>query len=744
MTSRRSNQEGTALLLAVLTTLVILGAIAAVVSRVHSVKQVSDSSIRVTQLDEVCKAGIDIGIQQIWNQYVEGNGNTTGNLASYRVFIDNLVGNNEDLDGNGRQDEGEFDRNGDGSFELAPPLDLITPDDPRVFDSGGQITSLTLSRTDDVTGTTLTLRATGQLGGQQRTVSQTVRIAGQLFQGFEYAVLANNINCILCHADIVPLDAARNTNASLYGTFDRIKIASLESLMIRTNENINTCVAGSVYTRGSVYNHAGTLLTAAQIASSTFKGYSFNTTNGKINQSATGAMSTTPLKNATKDSKGRLEQFANLYMNYPTDESQMTDGNLPNGFPAPFPDDNGNRVVDDDEFNRVFNSANGSITFTLDPSQVTGTITAGVAYGVPEGSTYAGSALPTASNSALTQLSTNGSYDGNLILVGTQYDPIVINKKVAINGDLVIKGPVKGWGQLLVRGNVYVVGDVTYADAAGKFGEAADGTVNGLALTSGGSIMMGDYLTIRGKQHTSDTSKFPSGGYIDVRTPNKTATLSYSGKPSQTVSIGYFDTGVVDAGWTQSNQPQFSFTTSELMLFNRMEYQKAQTTPGYTPRYYRIRPTQPIYQYTASDEHAVKYNDAGVKTITNLTGAVIHDLNPKNYWLTEDQLRQFWYADEMTRPSSGRPFSFDGLLYSNNSIFGITRSSDRHKSNTRGRMVIRGSIVAADLGMLVPGPDFSVPREALDLFYDRRVADFLRVEDTRQVQFSRLVYRVEG
>lgn len=95
----------------------------------------------------------------------------------------------------------------------------------------------------------------------------------------------------------------------------------------------------------------------------------------------------------------------------------------------------------------------------------------------------------------------------------------------------------------------------------------------------------------------------------------------------------------------------------------------------------------------------------------------------------------------MTRPSSGREWKFDGLLYSNNSIFAITRSSDRHKSNTRGRMVIRGGVVSADLGVLVPGPDFSVPRTALQLYYDKRVANFLRVEDTTRVAFRRLTYR---
>ncbi|HRD75308.1 MAG TPA: TIGR03808 family TAT-translocated repetitive protein, partial [Hyphomicrobiaceae bacterium] len=62
----------------------------------------------------------------------------------------------------------------------------------------------------------------------------------------------------------------------------------------------------------------------------------------------------------------------------------------------------------------------------------------------------------------------------------------------------------------------------------------------------------------------------------------------------------------------------------------------------------------------------------------------------------EDQLRNYWYADEMTRPSGGRDFKFDGLLYSNNSIFNILRSMERHYSNTKGKMTIRGGVIAAD------------------------------------------------
>ena len=742
MKQKNRHEDGMALVFVVFAIVVILGAVAVVFYRVQAAKLRTDEVVSAARLDEAIKAGVDLAIERVWKEYLESNGNTTGNLASYLVFADNLVPNNEDLDGDGQQGPAELDANGDGIFTSEPGgVDLVTAADNMTLHSGEQITNANLARTDDVTGTVYTVTVSARLGGRTQTGTQTVRVSGAPFRGFEFGILANNINCIMCHAEINSLELFRNTDPTLYGSFDRVKMAALESLMVRLNENISTEVAGTTYSRGSIYNESWSQLSANTIASSNFKAYHFSSTNGKLTQNNAGAMTVTNLANAPTDANGKPAQFANLYMNYPTAEQDMTDGTLPVNFPAPFPDDDGDKVVDQDEFDKVINSANGSITFELDPSQIGGSVTAGIAYGVPSGSTYSGSTLPAASNNALDTLQADGTYDGNLILVGTDSDPIVIDRKVAVNGDVVIKGKVKGWGQLYAKGNVYVIGDVTYADAPGEFGEASDGTTNGFALTAGGSIMMGDYLTIRAKQHTSDTSKYPAGGFIDMRTQNKNVTLTKSGSPNQTHAVGYFDAGVVDTGAAQGQQPQLSFTSSELMLFNRREYQKAQADPSYRPRYYRLKSSAPVYRYTASDEHTVKYNESGVATITNLTNATVHDLNPNNYWLSEGQLRQFWYADEMTRPSSGREWKFDGLLYSNNSIFTITRSSGRHNSNTKGRMIIRGGVVSADLGMFVPGPDFSAPRTALKLYYDKRVANFLRVEDTTRVAFRRLTYR---
>jgi hypothetical protein len=210
---------------------------------------------------------------------------------------------------------------------------------------------------------------------------------------------------------------------------------------------------------------------------------------------------------------------------------------------------------------------------------------------------------------------------------------------------------------------------------------------------------------------------------------------------------GYFDPWSTDSNQKVTGKPghQFSFTMSELQLFNQLELEKAVADNQYTPRFYGLRESQPnnIWLYDAADEHAVHYNDAGVKKLSDylvakgypldiMNRAAYHYLNPEGNWMSEDQLRQFWYDDEMSRPSSGRDFKFDGLLYSNNSIFNIVRSMERHYSNSKGKMTIRGGVIAADLGMFVPG--------GLKLHYDPRVERFLNVADTEQVVFARAAF----
>src|SRR5262249_7408529 len=146
---------------------------------------------------------------------------------------------------------------------------------------------------------------------------------------------------------------------------------------------------------------------------------------------------------------------------------------------------------------------------------------------------------------------------------------------------------------------------------------------------------------------------------------------------------------------------QLSFTSAELMLFNKLELEKTLTKrmagEDYRARFYGLRESQPgnkyIYDYT--DEHAGRYDENGngkrVKLMTDwvnsltpsnskytsaqitmmkdiLTKSTTQYMSPKGNWMSEAALRQAWYDDEMSRTSK-KPFRFDGLLYSNNAIF---------------------------------------------------------------------------
>jgi hypothetical protein len=119
--------------------------------------------------------------------------------------------------------------------------------------------------------------------------------------------------------------------------------------------------------------------------------------------------------------------------------------------------------------------------------------------------------FPQASNDAEADLSsgtyskTSGLFNGNLIIdagrIGSSNISISVTGTIHVNGDLVIRGQVKGEARFIVRGNVYVVGDLVYGCETTAC-KIVDGTkpsyripkeLPKLALLAGGSIIVGDY-----------------------------------------------------------------------------------------------------------------------------------------------------------------------------------------------------------------------------------------------------------
>ncbi|HIB53287.1 MAG TPA: hypothetical protein EYO39_00435 [Nitrospirales bacterium] len=729
--------EGVALILVIILMLAIGAALTIVALQGQRVTQTTNFTVNQLGAEEAAKGGIDIAVEQFWGNFWETIGNTTGNLASYRDYLDDLIA-----------PPPEGDESAPVSLSNGPSA--ISYDNPIILAGVSRVTGLSVTRRDDATGSDLTFRAVGSSQQRSRTLVQTVRIGGAPFSGFDFAILANNITCILCHTEIDSVERFNNTDSDNYNTYDRVKIAALESLMVRTGSGswgAETNVAGTTYTRGQIYDNHQSELSPAQVEATTFDSYPFADPKGTIEENSSGNMfSPTSLVAGAEDAEGNLEQLANLYMNYPTDSADMTDGDLPNSFPPPFPDDNGNRFVDDSEFAPFMSGASGSVT-------------GGVIVGVPPGQTYSGNALPTSSTGDVLDA---GNYTGNVILVGTEDNPIILNGEIAIDGDLMISGVVQGTGELQVRGNTYVMGDVTYADADGEYGQFSNNPEdqNLLGISSGGSIMIGDYNTVRalpyddhknrrGRSTARDGfywDRFRRDLHIDYQNRHASA----RDRQRDTQEFGYFDDVVDDGGIAYMNgdddaNPVSSFTSGQLMLFNRLEHAKAADDPDYTPRYYQLRETAPIWEYLGDEQHTDWYDNPELEEIAggDLDGAAIHDLSPSAGWISEDQLREMWYTDELSR-TGGRPFQLDGLLYTNNAIFAEVHSKEFHNSDTNGEMIIRGGIVAADLGMLIPGKDLASSRAALTMLYDPRVSNFMSIEDTSAVVLTRRVFRYES
>ncbi len=614
-------------------------------------------------------AGVENVVNQLWAAYVaedcsactypKGPG-AIGNLNTYIDFLNRNSINN----------------GGTSSLLTGQPLS-----------NTASIQQVNVTRTDDTGGVSLAVVSVGTAGAKQVTIQETIQVQGQLFKGFDYSLLANNINCIMCHARFDNVERYYNTDPGQYGSSERIKVAALQDLMIRTG-SADSIIAGTLYTTGTIRDKSGTLL--SDLASTTLDGYEFDA-NSHIVEDGSGNPNTVDLTKATGNPLPPLE---NLYVDYPTDPADQVDGELPTSFPSPIGDTNGNRLVDSSEFATAAGEASG-------------TITGGVLYGVPAGSSYTSGTLPSGNTGDLSG-GLNQTYTGNVILVGTDANPISISGTVAVDGDVIIAGKVKGTGTILAKGSIYVVGDTTYADGTSggdrTFGVAADGTKNTLALTAGKNILIGDYLT-------------PKKG--DINDPTN-----------------------VDPGTNVSGDPKkpsnSSFTQSELTLFNKAEYEKAQADPSYTPRYYELRDGDPIYRFDKpGKEHGDKYDSSFVEITPNGGDAVV-SLSPGatgaggTPWISESTLKQLWIADNTNR-SAGTPFQIDGLLYSSNAVFALARKA----SNAQGQLLLNGAMVAADVGVLVPGNG----GVGLQLNYDQRISSLLKLKDPSQVSLVRRAWK---
>ena len=494
------------------------------------------------------------------------------------------------------------------------------------------------------------------------TVEQTFLLGRQSAPPLlQFAALTKNISCSMCHTSfgqaeqyfntlaVSKLTDPSNANAtqaqidllqSNFGTFPRAKIGSLSSFQLRTspvqdpdyNQKTNrfapstSVLMGSMYSRGIMEDGAHNLLSQPPpeaLLGSTFGNLSTSTDRFdkmlgiNIFQDSTGAVQPTPLTPTGTDVSGAPLPFGNLYLNYPTQLAQQTDGILPTDFPFPFQDPSPNaprnltRLVTPADVQSMIadRQARAADPLQTTASNVIGSLAGGYAQVVPTNGTYTGTSLPMPNDPAMKssdQVAGSGVIDGNLILVGTKDNPVHLSNQVFVKGDIIIKGYYDGTGSLWSSGNIYLPSDVRYADKPmvdannnpmldkngaplESFGKRADGKDNLAGLIAGGTIIIGDYLTASTSSSGTDAAGNPS---TDV---NGNPIVNAQGKPIPT------------SNYVQNKPPDFADpgVSSLPSMSNDQEkgfplvptYQKAD--PNFTYNFKNLNPVTGAYDSQA-------------------------------------------------------------------------------------------------------------------------------------------------
>ena len=721
---------------------------------------VSGSRVATQQEDDyrlrsAAESAGNLAAEQLWSAYLRENGGAAGSISSFRAFVA----------ARGILDAG-------AAVDEMPQINL-----PQ---TGGldheRVDALTVARRDHnlttqlyFTISTSSRRGEGSAkGGIARTVEVVYNVAPDNFDGFDYAILTKNVNCIFCHTKVDSAKRVYNHDSTLFGSFAKVKVGALSSLELRSDRgngigdsDADSLIAGTLYTRGQAFNQSGTEI--SNWNNQTAKSCTFDN-EGHLLEDSSGHL--TPQSFLPSPTNPFLPE-QNLYLNYPSQYAQMVDGGLPTDFPPPFPDDGGidpatgqhvsaganNKHVDPDEFYAATLTATGTIS---------GGVINVVAPGQSISTDGAWSTATTAGNTgSIGGVDADGKplvTHGNVVITGTEDQPILISGTVAVDGDVVLQGVIKGQGVVLAKGNLYVPGNLTYddgyaynpGDAPGSptgprtFGIAQDGTTNALGLAAGGNMMIGDYLD------PSVFTQHPPNAIVD-------------GNPT--------------GAW--------NFTLAEISIFNRTEWAYTQETlpdhtgaqvpnptykgADYVPRFYQFGPgdTIPILNKgglyfengtwhgpeTALDWDTSKLtlldpSDTSNPLLYNQTTgaprASVLQSTPNGGWLG-DQVYENAIESWKSTLTPGSSVKIDGLLYTNNAIFGIVHRSDVMD----GQLIVNGSLVCSDLGLLAPGKfssgtqgtDANLPgspyKIGLKLNYDERTKAMLNVQNPNQVTMRR-------
>ncbi|MEM9380625.1 MAG: hypothetical protein AAGB93_11800 [Planctomycetota bacterium] len=603
-----TGREGAALFAVVPIAILMLSLTMAFVGTAVDSSRANTSDLDSFRARAAAQSAASLAIADLWGAYEISAGNNM-QMWTFRTHLEGL----------GIQDQtGAAKPKG---VNFMPSLSLSQElDGSRTID-GVEIQRVEVYRTDNFDSTSLVVEvdAVQRIGGdgssreRRSSIQETFTVAPPEWDGLDYALLASNVNCLLCHTTIDNVERFYNDDQGLYGSFDMVRVGSIESMHFRSDPD--SSVAGVLLIGGDAMEGDGDNISDW----TKFNLTSVAMTDGRLDEDIFGDMTNVGLETFDQNSHNLT---ANLFLDFFDYKDSIDHLDLPTSFPSPFadnggidsvtgkplPNDAGNRKVDDGEF-------------YVSVSGLAGNISGGAISVIKKGDKVNTAAAKTAlmkGNSA----GIAGTTDGNVYLHGTEANPIILDGDVAVDGDVVISGYVKGMGTIRARGNVYVTSDLVYNDAGGPssaartYGYAGDGTENNIAIASGGNIVMGDmYRPGWGEGKATDGTKGTS----------------------------------------------FNFIMDELAIFNRMEWIKTQPTlPGKTEKvttgtktvwydekvkeYYDVEVTNWKWVKTGNKIQKSKY-----KWVTKSNGL------PEPYTETwkEKVFSHYYYVDEKEKVADG-------------------------------------------------------------------------------------------
>ena len=351
--------------------------------------------------------------------------------------------------------------------------------------------------------TLLRLDSVGQVGEvATRRITEDLVIGIPEHDASQFALLSNQANCVFCHTQITSLEVGYAADGSLvslenltaqeratvFKNKSRIRLGVLENLQSDRHGEMDSLIAGTLYSRGE---------TNLFSSNSTLYSVPFSDIDGHTT-SRLSADEHEVLSSATNCGSGCSERLQQAYRNYPV---QGPDGELPEVFPSLIEDSNGNRAIEHDEWRDALSAEDalgklkgGNKKRVNTSASGTDTLTADRATGIAKCSLRSQS------------LESNDGVQGNLVLQGTSSSPLIIEDTLYVNGDVIIQGPITGDGKIVARGNIYIAGNITYTcddDSRDFTYSSADqvpcnyaqpDSLPRLGLIAGKNILLGNYM----------------------------------------------------------------------------------------------------------------------------------------------------------------------------------------------------------------------------------------------------------